>query len=87
MATYPEFLSPIKSHDPLNMCLRDKLELLNFPYHNAYSHKTGQGGDILPGVPTHRVIFISLMVLHIKYILRSSSRSTGTKLQDLQAPN
>lgn len=86
MATYPEFLPPIKSHDPLNMCLRDKLELLNFPYHNAYSRKTSQGGPT-HRVPTHRVIFFSLMVLHIKYILYSSSRSTGTKLQDLQAPN
>ena len=59
VVTYHEGLPPKISHDPLSTWyLRpsNKLELINHPYHDAYDHQTFQGGYILLGAPTLKVI-------------------------------
>ena len=51
-----EGVSPMNSHNPLNMWSGGSCDKLKtyLHYHNAYDHKTYQGGDIQRGSSTHK---------------------------------
>ena len=87
MVAHHDWLLPIDSHNPLNMCSWEVMsEILFIYHHNAYGRKTYQCSVVTQGTPTHtficpfnEVIMWGHMTNWVHYI--STSRGTmNTKL-------